>query len=72
MSDLFRWIAEHEQNKFILMLILFGTYIGIAVYLFTNKRRAERLESYRHIPLDDDVEESESDSASRREDRNHE
>lgn len=52
--DIFRWIAEHEQNKFILMLLLFGTYIGIAIYVFTNKRRGERLESYRHIPLDDE------------------
>lgn len=73
MTDLFRWIAEHQQNKFILMLLLFGTYIGIVVYLFSNKRRSERLESYKHIPLDDDAEEGvDSASVSRREDRNHE
>jgi len=66
--DIFRWIAEHEQNKFILMLLLFGTYIGIVVYLFINKRRGERLESYKHIPLDDEGVEENSSSSPRRED----
>jgi cbb3-type cytochrome oxidase subunit 3 len=31
-----------------------STFIVIVIYLFSNRRRSTRFESYRYIPLDDE------------------
>jgi len=37
------------------LVIFFVTFVAILVYVFTGKKRAKRLESYKNIPfLDDD------------------
>jgi cbb3-type cytochrome oxidase subunit 3 len=36
------------------LVLFFGAFCGIVIYVFTGKRRARRLESYKYIPLDDE------------------
>jgi cbb3-type cytochrome oxidase subunit 3 len=42
-----------ENSKVLALLIFFITFVGILVYVFANKKRSQRLESYKYIPLDD-------------------
>ncbi|OOZ41433.1 cbb3-type cytochrome oxidase subunit 3 [Solemya elarraichensis gill symbiont] len=55
-----QWMTSMEYSKPIALLIFFFTFIGILVYVFTGKKRKERLESYKYIPFaDDDVSDTE-------------
>ena len=49
------WLSNMENTKPLALVIFFVTFVAILVYVFTGKKRAKRLESYKHIPfLDDD------------------
>ncbi|KHF24073.1 cbb3-type cytochrome oxidase subunit 3 [Solemya velum gill symbiont] len=55
-----QWMTSMEYSKPIALLIFFFTFIGILVYVFTGKKRKQRLESYKYIPFaDDDVSDTE-------------
>jgi cbb3-type cytochrome oxidase subunit 3 len=55
-----QWMTSMEYSKPVALLIFFFTFIGILVYVFTGKKRKERLESYKYIPFaDDDVSDTE-------------
>jgi len=36
------------------LVIFFVTFVGILLYVFTGKKRSERLESYKDIPFLED------------------
>jgi cbb3-type cytochrome oxidase subunit 3 len=42
------------QGRTILLLMLIGLSIGILIYLFGNRKRGQRIESYRNIPFVDE------------------
>lgn len=48
------WITDLGNSKIVSLLIFFFTFISIVLYVYTNKARSERLESYRYLPLMDD------------------
>jgi cbb3-type cytochrome oxidase subunit 3 len=49
------WLSNMENTKPLALVIFFVTFVAILVYVLTGKKRAKRLESYKHIPfLDDD------------------
>ncbi|RRQ22120.1 cbb3-type cytochrome oxidase subunit 3 [Thiohalobacter thiocyanaticus] len=54
MSDLLRWIGQFENSKIVALLIFFVTFCAIIIYVFTGKRRKQRLESYKYIPFEDE------------------
>lgn len=54
MPDWLQWMTSMTYSKPIALLLFFVTFIAIVVYVFTGKKRKERLESYKYIPLDDD------------------
>ena len=60
MTDMWAWLAEAVTDMQtagqIATVIFFVTFTGILIYVFTGKRRKERFDSYRYIPLDDDEE----------------
>ena len=58
MSELLRWIGQQENSKVVALLIFFVTFCAIILYVFTGKRRKQRLESYKYIPFEDDENES--------------
>ncbi len=48
------WFANEGNLKAFILLFLFVAFVLVIAYVFTDKRRAKRLESYRYIPLKDD------------------
>jgi cbb3-type cytochrome oxidase subunit 3 len=54
-ADFLVWIMDLGHSKMVALLIFFTTFIGILIYVYSDKKRGERLESYRYLPfLDDD------------------
>jgi len=43
-----------ENTKPLALVIFFVTFVGILLYVFTGKKRSERLESYKDIPILED------------------
>lgn len=54
MSDFLQWIGRLENSKIVALLIFFVTFCAILLYVFTGKKRRERLESYKYIPFADE------------------
>lgn len=48
------WLSNMENTKPLALVIFFVTFVGILIYVFTNKNRSKRLESYKNIPFMDD------------------
>lgn len=55
MSDLLQWLGRLENSKIVALLIFFVTFCAILLYVFTGKKRRDRLESYKYIPFADEV-----------------
>ena len=53
-----------ENTKPLALVIFFVTFVAIVIYVYSGKKRKQRLESYKNIPLQDD---DETDSANREE-----
>ena len=56
MPDWFLWLTRFENSKIVALLLFFFTFCGILIYVFTGKKRSQRLESYKYIPLQEDDE----------------
>ncbi len=54
MFDWLMWFTRMENSKPLALVLFFGAFCGVLIYVFADKRRAARLESYKHIPLLDD------------------
>lgn len=54
MPDWLMWFTHFENSKILALLLFFFTFCAIVIYVFTGKQRAERLESYKYIPLQGD------------------
>ena len=57
MSDFFMWFTGLGNSKIAALLIFFPVFVGIILYVYTNKKRSKRLESYKYIPFDDEQDE---------------
>lgn len=57
---MFEWLSNMENTKPLALVIFFVVFVGIVLYVFTGKKRSERLESYKNIPFLDDDEVAES------------
>lgn len=53
---MFEWLSHMENTKPLALVIFFVTFVAIIVYVFSGKKRAKRLESYKNIPFLDDEE----------------
>ncbi|MCW5586714.1 MAG: cbb3-type cytochrome c oxidase subunit 3 [Chromatiales bacterium] len=55
-----------ENTKPLALVIFFVVFVGILLYVFANKKRSKRLESYKNIPfLEDDEAGEQKDKDSR-------
>ncbi|MBK8183697.1 MAG: cbb3-type cytochrome c oxidase subunit 3 [Candidatus Competibacteraceae bacterium] len=54
MLDWLLWFTHMENSKPLALVLFFGAFCGIVIYVFTGKKRAKRLESYKYIPFDDE------------------
>ncbi|BBP02171.1 hypothetical protein SFSGTM_28790 [Sulfuriferula nivalis] len=51
------WFSSFEHTKPVALVILFVTFVFIMLYVFGDKKRSERLETYKDMPfLDDETE----------------
>ncbi|PID50693.1 MAG: CcoQ/FixQ family Cbb3-type cytochrome c oxidase assembly chaperone [Proteobacteria bacterium] len=56
MTDLWMWFTDLGNSKVAALVIFFVTFVGIILYVYTNRSRSKRLESYRNVPFLDDEE----------------
>lgn len=54
MHEFFEWFTHMEHTKPLSLVLLFVTFAGIILYVYSNRNRSKRLENYKYIPLDDD------------------
>ena len=59
MWDWLNWFTRMENSKVLALLLFFGAFCLVLIYLFAGKKRGERLESYKYIPFDDEDAEGE-------------
>ncbi|HAN56483.1 CcoQ/FixQ family Cbb3-type cytochrome c oxidase assembly chaperone [Sulfuriferula sp.] len=52
------WFASPENTKPLALVVLFVTFVLIVYFVYGDKKRGERLESYKHMPFMDDEPES--------------
>ncbi|CAG0954545.1 cytochrome c oxidase cbb3-type subunit IV [Methylophilaceae bacterium] len=48
------WFTSFENTKPLALVIFFTLFCGILFYVYGSRKRSERLESYKNIPLQDD------------------
>lgn len=58
-----QWFSRPENTKPVALIIFFVTFVGILLYVYGNRKRGQRLESYRDIPFADDATETPSQDA---------
>lgn len=54
LTNAWLWLTDLGNSKVLALLIFFVTFVGIVLYVYTNRQRSERLESYKFLPLQDD------------------
>lgn len=54
MRELFDWFTHMENTKPLALVMLFVTFIGIILYVYSSRKRSARLETYKYIPFDDE------------------
>ena len=54
MWDWLEWFTRLENSKVAALLIFFTVFCLILVYVYLNRERSRRLESYKYIPLQDE------------------
>ena len=62
MPEWLLWFTRMENSKIVALLLFFFTFCGILIYVYTGKKRSERLESYKYMPLMDDEEDLNADN----------
>lgn len=58
---MFEWLSwfTHMENTKPFVLVLFSiTFVILLIYVFSNRNRSKRLESYKNIPFQDDDDEN--------------
>ena len=53
MQDFLKLFTSMEFSKPFALVLFFVTFVSIIVYVYFNKERSKRFESYRFIPLDE-------------------
>ena len=48
------WLSHPENSKPLGLLIFFVTFLGILWFVFGNRQRGQKLESYKDIPFLDE------------------
>lgn len=55
MFDWLAWFTDMGNSKIFSLLLFFGLFCAILIYVFTGKKRTARLESYKYIPFQDEA-----------------
>lgn len=57
------WFSRPENTKPVALIIFFVTFVGILLYVYGNRKRSQRLESYKNIPFADEAPKTPTDNA---------
>jgi len=49
-----QWFTHMENSKLVALVIFFMLFVAILIYVFGQKQRSERLESYKYMPFEED------------------
>lgn len=60
MFDWLEWFTRMENSKPLALVLFLLAFCGVLIYVFSSKKRGQRLESYKHIPFQDEPEKTES------------
>ena len=60
MFEWLSWFTRMENTKPFVLVLFFITFVLILLYVFTNRKRSKRLESYKNIPFQEDEENGQS------------
>ena len=52
--DWLLWFTKFENTKPLSLVIFFTVFCGVLVYVYGSRKRGERLEEHKNIPLEDD------------------
>jgi len=53
--EIFKWFTQMENTKPLALVLFIVTFVLIILYVYSSRKRSARLESYKHIPLQDDT-----------------
>ena len=70
MLEWLQWFTQMENSKPLALVLFFAAFCGVVIYIFTNKKRARRLESYKNIPFQDETDETDTPKVSEDERKN--
>lgn len=51
---IFEWFTHMENTKPLALVLFFVSFISIIAYVYLGKKRSQRFESYKYIPLQDE------------------
>ena len=54
MPEWLEWLTDMRYTKPVALVLFFVVFVVIVLYIYTGKKRGERLESYKDIPFMDD------------------
>lgn len=54
MFDWLNWFTRMENTKPLVLVLFSITFVLILIYVFSNRNRSQRLESYKNIPFEED------------------
>ena len=54
MFEWLSWFTRMENTKPFVLVLFSITFVLILLYVFTNRNRGRRLESYKNIPFEED------------------
>ena len=57
MFDWLSWFTHMENTKPFVLVLFSITFVFILFYVFSNKDRSKRFESYKNIPFEEDKDE---------------
>jgi len=64
MSEIFNWLTKMEYTKPFVLVLFFVTFFLLIIYVYSNKKRSSRFESYKNIPFEEDNDGDELDDKS--------
>ena len=67
LTDAWLWLTDLGNSKIAALLIFFPLFVGIIWYVYSNKQRSQRLESYKYMPFQDEETETNDEKVSENE-----
>jgi len=54
MASILEWFKYLEHSKMFSLVLFFVFFCAVLVYVYADRKRSDRLESYKYMPLQED------------------